>query len=71
MNLINVRKPCLQAMVSIQHEKHFIGKLLETGESTLSPPQIVVTYNLLAINFFGDVWTSRFELFLLILSMFD
>jgi len=65
MNLINIRKPCLQAMVSIPHEKHFIGKLLEMGESTLSPPKIVVTYNLFAINFFGDVWTSRFEFFCL------
>ncbi len=40
------------------------------GESTLSPPKILVT-RIFAINFFGSVWTSHFGLFLLVLSIFN
>ncbi len=43
---------------------------ISMGESTLSPPQIVVTcIFFLQLIFFGNVWTSHLELSLLVLNI--
>jgi hypothetical protein len=41
------------------------------GENTLSPQNCSHMYNIFAIKVFGNVWTSHFGLFLLVLSIFD
>jgi hypothetical protein len=52
-------------------ERNYNTTQHEAGESTPNALKIVITYNLYAINFLNNVWTSHFELFWLVLSIFD
>ncbi len=45
--------------------------VLDGWKHTKPPQNYNHTYNFSTINFFGNVWTSHFGLFFLVLSIFD